>query len=400
MIRLPPRHIAECGALGYDRVVMSDRPEPPTLSQAGRLAQIALTVGTLALTALVFSPFVSPILWTVVLSYALYPLYGRVFRATGGREAVSAFLMCAVMAVGLLLPLFYLTLLVAQDLADTISSLLAYLQQEEGLPGEGWRRFPVIAGFVEQVQNLERLTGSDLRSSLVEGVADLGRILIQQSTRAVRNLLQAGVEFGIVLLASFYFFRDGARLVAWMQEVVPITPERQRLILRRFDEVLKGAVYGNTVVALLEGFIGGMAFWLVGLPSPILWGAVMAITAYLPLIGAGLVWIPAAIYFVLQGAYGRLSVLVVAGVGIAVIDYLVRNIVVGEAAKLHSLIMFFSVIGGIQFFGLVGIIVGPFVVAVAVALLEAYRGEQATPVLIVAEQGPREEPIVRGRGAG
>lgn len=377
-IRIPSPYLAVCASLGYDPPAMTNQPGPPILSQAGRLAQIALMGGALVLTALLFSPFLSPILWAVVLSYTLYPLYGRVLRATGGRKALSAFLMCTVMTVGFLLPLLYVVLLVAQDFADTTSTLLTYLNAEGGSFWEGWRRYPVIAGFVERLQNLERSTGTDLRSSLVAGVADLGKVLVEQSTAVVRNLLQGAVEFGIVLLSAFYFFRDGKHIVEWMQKTAPITPERWQVVLKRFDEVVKGAVYGNTVVALLEGFIGGVAFWLAGLPSPILWGCVMAITAYIPFVGAGLVWLPVAVYFGLQGAYGQLSIIIVAGIVLAVIiDDLVRNIIVGEASKLHSLIMFFSVIGGIALFGLIGIVAGPLVVAVSVALLETYQVEQS-----------------------
>jgi len=355
---------------------MPHQAERPTVSQTNRFAQIALMVGVLLLAALLLSPFLSSILWAIVLSYALYPLYGRVLRATGGREAVSAFLLCTVITIGLLLPLFYLTLLVAQDLAGMVSSLVTYLQQGERPLGEGWRRYPVIAGFVTQFQNLERVTGTDLRSSLVTGVADLGKLLIEQSTNVVTNLVQRAIEFGIVLLSAFYFFRDGKHIVDWTQENLPITRERRRLILTRFDEVVKGAVYGNTIVALLEGFIGWLAFWSVGLPSPILWGAVMAITAYIPFVGAALVWFPAAIYLAIQGAYMQAGALVVAGIVLSVvIDELVRNMIVGKASKLHSLIMFFSVIGGIQFFGLVGIVAGPLVVALAVTLLETYHPE-------------------------
>ncbi|MGA6825992.1 AI-2E family transporter [Nitrospira sp. NS4] len=360
---------------------MPHQPERQTVSQTNRFAQVALMVGTLALAALLFSPFFSPILWAVVLVYALYPLYGRVLRATGGREALSAVLMCTVTTIGLLLPLFYLTLLVAQDLAGMVSSLVTYLQQGERSVGEGWRRYPVIAGFVAQFQNLERLTGSDLRSGLVTGVADLGKLLIEQSTNVVTNLVQRGIEFGIVLLSAFYFFRDGKHIVDWTQETLPITPERRLLVLTRFDEVVKGAVYGNTIVALLEGFIGWLAFWSVGLPSPILWGAVMAITAYIPFVGAALVWFPAAIYLAIQGAYMQSGALVAAGIVLSVvIDELVRNMIVGKASKLHSLIMFFSVLGGLRFFGLVGIVAGPLVVAMAVTFLEAYRNDQVAPV--------------------
>lgn len=164
--------------------------------------------------------------------------------------------------------------------------------------------------------------------------------------------------------------------------------------------MVKGAVYGNTIVALFEGFIGGVAFWVVDLPSPVLWGAVMAITAYIPMIGAGLVWVPAAIYFGLQGAYLQLAVLVAAGLGIAMIDYLVRHIVVGQASKLHALIMFFSVIGGLQFFGLIGIIAGLFVVAVAVAFLETSRSERTVLGAGAVDRRHWEESIARRHGAG
>lgn len=372
------RQVAVVVALRYDSSHMPPQPEHQAILKASRLTHIALMVGTLALAGLILSPLLSPILWAVVLVYALYPLYGRVLRVTGGRESLSAFLLCTIMTIGFLLPLFYLTLLVAQDLAGMVSSLVTYLQQGELSVGEGWRRYPVIAGFVAQFQNLERLTGSDLQSSLVAGVADLGKLLIQQSTNVVSNVVQWAIEFGIVLLSAFYFFRDGRRFVDWTQENLPIAPERRRLVLTRFDEVVKGAVYGNTIVALLEGFIGWLAFWSVGLPSPILWGAVMAITAYIPFVGAAMVWVPAAIYLAIQGAYTQAGVLVVVGIVLSVVvDELVRNMIVGKASKVHSLIMFFSVIGGIQFFGLVGIVAGPLVVAVALTLLETYRNDAA-----------------------
>jgi len=181
-----------------------------------------------------------------------------------------------------------------------------------------------------------------------------------------------------VLLSSFYFFRDGHHIVNWAHDNLPVTPERRRLVLKRFDEVVKGAVYGNTIVALLEGFIGWFAFWVVGLPSPILWGAVMAITAYIPFVGGAMVWFPGAVYLAIQGAYGRAAILVGAGIVLSVIvDDLVRNVIVGQVSKLHTLIMFFSVIGGIEFFGLIGIVAGPLVVALAVTLLETYHSEEA-----------------------
>jgi predicted PurR-regulated permease PerM len=144
-------------------------------------------------------------------------------------------------------------------------------------------------------------------------------------------------------------------------------------LAKRFDDVVKGTVYGNTVIALLEGLVGGIAFWSVGLPSAVLWGTIMAILAYLPLVGAGLVWMPAAAYLVWQGTYGKALVLVGFGAVIAVMDYLIRTIVVGGRSHLHTLLVFFSVLGGLQLFGLVGIVVGPMVVAVGITVVEMWK---------------------------
>jgi len=182
-------------------------------------------------------------------------------------------------------------------------------------------------------------------------------------------------------LSTFYFFRDGESALDWVKELIPLAEAQQRLVIRRFDEVVKGAVIGNTLVAALEGVVGGLAFWLLGLPAALLWGTVMAVLAYLPLIGATIVWGPVASYLFLQGRYVSGAVLCIAGVIIAVLDYVVRTVVVGEASKLHTLLAFFAMLGGIQFFGLVGIVAGPLVVAVSVALLESYRIERSSLVI-------------------
>jgi predicted PurR-regulated permease PerM len=353
--------------------------------RTGRVIRTVLVAGILALGLAVFSPFVSPLLWAAVLCYALYPFYSRLVRATGGRRALSALVMCLILIVGVIVPLVYLSLLIAEDVTETYRTVVAALHEGEQPLLEGWRRYPFLATPAEALQNLERLTGTNLRASIAENLAELGKVLVGQVTRIVTHALYAVVQLGMILLCAFYFFRDGEAMIAWLRAALPIAPERQALLGRRFDEVVKGAVYGNTVIALMEGVIGGLAFWVVGLPSAVLWGATMAIFAYLPLIGAGLIWIPAAGYLFWQGAYLKVIVLVGVGAVMAVMDYLVRTIVVGGRSHLHTLLVFFSVLGGLQLFGLVGIVAGPLVVAVGIALVETYRME-AQPVIVPAPE--------------
>lgn len=343
--------------------------------------RMALAAGILALGFSVFRPFLSPLLWAGVLCYALYPLYTRLVRATGGRRTVSALAMCLILTVGIIVPLVYLSVLIAEDLTETYRTIVASLMEKERPLFAEWRKYPFLAALADALQNLERLTRTDLRVSLAENLADLGRVLVEQVTRLVTHALYALVQLGMILLCAFYFFRDGDALVNWLRAMSPIAPERQRLLGRRFDEVVKGAVYGNTLIALLEGVIGGLAFWIVGLPSAVLWGAVMAVFAYLPLVGAGFIWVPAAAYLFWQGAYVKFAILVSVGVVLAVVDYLIRTIVVGGRSRLHTLLVFFSVLGGLQVFGLVGMVAGPLVVAVGITLVESYRTEQTSTLV-------------------
>ncbi len=344
-----------------------------------KTVRLVLTIGILILAAALLSPFLSPLLWAGVLCYALNPVYIWMVRVSGGRRALSALAMCVVLTVGIIVPLVYLSLVVAEDVTKTYRTWVVSLREGDRLWFEGWRKNPLLAAPAMALENLERLTGTDLRTSLVENLTELGKMLVEQVTRIVTHALQALVQLAMILLCAFYFFRDGDALIEWLGSTAVIEPERQRLLARRFDDVIKGAVYGNTVIALLEGLTGGIAFWLVGLPAPVLWGAIMAMLAYLPLVGAGLVWIPAAGYLTWQGAYGKALILVGFGIVIAVMDYLIRNILVGGRSNLHTLLVFFSVLGGLQLFGLVGIVAGPMVVAVAITIVDMWRAEVTLP---------------------
>jgi predicted PurR-regulated permease PerM len=350
------------------------------IEQGVRLVRLALIAGLGYLLFATLEPFFSALIWSAALSYGLYPLYCRLVRVTGNRTSLSAAIMSLTVTVGFILPLVYISLVIGKELARTYLSVVASMQQGPSLV-EQWRGYPWVSDLIRQLQEFERMTGTDLRSVLIGNLADWGSTIVEKLTRMAGNALTALTELGIILLSMFYFFRDGEGLVDWIKELLPLPEAQQQLLAHRFREVVKGAVLGNTLVAALEGIVGGFAFWLVGLPAALLWGTLMAVLAYLPLIGAAMVWGPVALYQIIQGHYAAAAILCLAGVVIAVLDYVVRTIVVGEASKLHTLLTFFAVLGGIRFFGLVGIVAGPLVVAVSVALLESYRLERSSLVI-------------------
>ena len=352
------------------------RREERTLDPTARLVSLIFLVGLGYLLFATFRPYFSALVWSAVLSYGLYPQYCRVVMLTGERRSLSASLMSVAVTIGVILPLAYLSFLIGKELASTYLSVVSFLEQGPGVL-ERWRVHPWATAILEQMQEFQRLTGTDLRSVLVDNLAQLGSALVDRLTQVAKNVLVGLTQLGIILLCTFYFFRDGKSMLEWVKAVLPLEETQQQLVVLRFGEVVKGAVLGNTLVAAFEGLVGGLAFWLAGVPVPLLWGAVMGILAYLPLVGAGIVWLPVALYLFVQGDYAAGAILCVSGFVIAVLDYVVRTVVVGEAAKLHTLLTFFSVLGGIQFFGLVGIVAGPLVVAISFTLLDSYRMKRA-----------------------
>lgn len=343
--------------------------------QAARLVRLALAGGLAYLLFLTFSPFFTAIAWAAVLAYTLFPLHRRLVRAIGGRQTLSAFLMCIGVVLAIILPLVYLSTVVGTELAGTFKAVTT-LVGEGGLMEEGWRDAPLVAFVQDRLRDYERLTGTDLRPVLADNLKDIGRWLLEEMALVARNLVVGLFQTILMLVCIFYFFRDGERMVSWIEAALSLTPSQQRMVFERFDEVVTASVEGGTVVALLEGLVGGVAFWITGLPTPVLWGMVMGLLAYVPAIGASLVWVPAAGYLWMTGAYGKMAIVCVAGVLIALIDQALRTILVGNRSKLHPMLVFFSVLGGIKVFGILGIVAGPLAVAIGRALLDIYRLEK------------------------
>jgi predicted PurR-regulated permease PerM len=343
--------------------------------QAARLARLALAAGVAYLLFQTFSPFFTPIAWAAVLAYALHPLHRRLASATGGKKALSAMLMCIGVTLVIILPLLYLSTVVGGELASTYKTVSA-LVGESGSLEEGWRDSPLLTLVREQVREYERLTGTDVRGMLAANLRDIGKWLLEEVTLVAQNVVVGLFQLALMLVSIFYFFRDGERVVAWLEAALPLSNRHQRMVFQRFDEVVTASVEGSTAVALLEGVVGGLAFGLTGLPTPVLCGVIMGLLAYVPAVGASLVWAPGALYLWFVGAYWKTAIVCVAGMLITLIDQVLRTILVGDRSKLHPMLVFFSVLGGIKVFGILGIVAGPLIVAIGRAILDIYRLEQ------------------------
>jgi predicted PurR-regulated permease PerM len=212
------------------------------------------------------------------------------------------------------------------------------------------------------------------RIFIVQRMQTWGSALAASTLVVVGGAVGAIAQVLLVVFTLFYFFRDGERIRQAAYEMVPLQRVQWQDIIARTQDVIAATVYGVLAIAAIQGLLGTFIFWTLGLPSPLLWGVLMFFLSMIPMAGAFLVWVPAAIYLALTGAFVKAGILVVWGVlVIGSIDNILSPRLVGRRARLHELLVFFGVLGGIQVFGVLGLVLGPVVVAMTLALIEMAR---------------------------
>jgi predicted PurR-regulated permease PerM len=231
------------------------------------------------------------------------------------------------------------------------------------------------------------------RKFVADRMQTWGAALAASTLVVVGGAVGAVAQTLVVVFTLFYFFRDGERIRLAAYEMVPLQRLQWHDIITRTQDVIGATVYGVLAISAIQGVLGTFIFWSLGLPSPILWGVVMFFLSMIPMAGAFLVWVPAAAYLALTGAFVKAGILVVWGlVVIGGIDNVLSPRLVGRRARLHELLIFFSVLGGLQVFGVLGLVLGPVVVAMTLALIEMARqaghppSETLTRETVIEEQ--------------
>ena len=224
---------------------------------------------------------------------------------------------------------------------------------------------------------LENHTGvSQARSQQILGdtLKTTTQNLVSQTVGFVGGAIGLIVQGFFVIITMYYLFRDGERVQDAIGKFLPLQKSQSKALFARTREVIEASVYGVLTVATVQGTLGGLAFWFLGLPSALLWGVVMTLLSVIPMAGSWLVWIPAVAYLLATGHWIKAIALLAWGaLVVGTVDNFLRPKLVGKRAHLHELLVFFSVIGGLKVFGFLGLILGPVVLAITIALLEATK---------------------------
>ena len=317
---------------------------------------------------LMVQPFVNVVLWAAVLAVVFYPMHRRIQARVGSPSGAAALS----------------TLLVIVLICFPRPS--SRWQSSASLPEPPTTCRPGCRGYRPPRRSLGRLdprtderlrrdrSGRGARSSLRSGCRRGAVPSRPARCCVVGGAVGAIVQMVLVVFTMFYMFRDGDRIRHAVYRILPLERIQMHDITVRTKEVIDATIYGVLVISAIQGTLGAIIFSLLGLPSPLLWGVVMFFLSMIPMAGSFLVWVPAAIYLALTGEYVKAGMLVAWGaIVIGSIDNFLSPRLVGRRARLHELLIFFSVLGGLQVFGVLGLVLGPVVVAVTLALIEMVR---------------------------
>ncbi|MCA1779444.1 MAG: AI-2E family transporter [Xanthomonadaceae bacterium] len=232
--------------------------------------------------------------------------------------------------------------------------------------------FPAVQAFLERF-NIDIRA---LREGATNAAITASRLLGQNALAVGQGTFEFVLKLALMLYITFFLLRDGRRLVEKLIHVLPLGDERERMLFQKFAEVARATVKGNLLVAMVQGALGGIIFWILGIPAALLWGVIMTVLSLIPAVGAGLVWLPAAIYLYAIGEWISASVLISYGlVVIGLADNILRPILVGRDTKLPDWMVLLSTLGGLALFGINGFVVGPLIAVLFIAFWQIFGDE-------------------------
>jgi predicted PurR-regulated permease PerM len=296
-----------------------------------------------------------------------YPIHKRIVTMTK-RPGWSALLSTVIVIAVIVLPLTLLTLVVAKEIGDVAKNAQEFLRSLLD------PRSPVIGWITVRLGRYFDVSHLDLQGYLLDRLENVSGTIAGRTLGLLGGVVGGIFQAFFTIFTMYYLFRDGERIYSAMLDAIPLNAAETRKIFDRTREVIHASVFGVIVIAMVQGTLGGMAFAALGLPSPVVWGVVMFFLSMVPMVGSSVIWVPTAIYLAAAGHYGKAVALALWGaLVIGTIDNILRPKLVGERARLHELLIFFSVLGGLQIWGPLGLVLGPVMIAITIALFDIFR---------------------------
>jgi predicted PurR-regulated permease PerM len=332
-----------------------------------------------------FQPFLAPIAWAIILRFAFQPAHQWLRQRLPNRPNLVALLASGVVTLAVAIPAFAISSILTHEAAGAVDEVKRFLQAG-GL--ERW---------AEQLRELAWIplwrwlsswldtTAIDLRGMLLRSLNTGVNVLVEQMTVGAANLVVIALKFVLMLLTLFFVFRDGEAFYYWVRTTLPFSPAQQERVFIRLGQTVNAVTYGIGITAAVQGLLAGLLYWILGVPFPAFWGLLTAVVAPIPIGGTALVWVPAGVYLILAESLVRGVILLACGaLVVSTIDNVLKTYLISGRTQLPPLILFFAILGGLRVYGVLGVFVGPLLLALVIDAVTLYRDISAERRPVVA----------------
>jgi predicted PurR-regulated permease PerM len=338
--------------------------------QAAVICLLVLAAVALYLCYVIAKPFLGPVLIAVMLAIVFYPLHARM-QLLFHRPSVAAALSTILVLLIVTIPMVVLGISVSGELRAVAHSLREQSGSQGGLS-------PYLAqwgeGLLKRLGNYVDVSQLDPQAALLRWAEQASSYLLSIGAAAVTNLLAFVLDTVVVFFSLFFFFREGKSIRQGLSAMLPLYPDQTDRLFTGISETMIANLYGGVAVGAAQGILTGLSFWVLGLATPILWALVTGLASLVPFVGSALVWGPASILLFLSGHWVKALILLIWGAAVVgQVDVVVRPYVVSARVKVHTLLVFFALLGGVEAFGIIGIFVGPVILSVTLAVLDMLR---------------------------
>jgi predicted PurR-regulated permease PerM len=319
----------------------------------------------------IYEPFLPALGWAAILVIFFYPMHHWMSQRFPAARAAA--LSTLAVTILLIVPAILLTSLFVREAVSISRGVQASLMQDHA---------PAIAKIwawiAQHVPGLD--PNADVLDMLQQAVQKQAGFLAQRLGSVLKNIATFIFDLFVMIFALFYFFRDADEIIRGVHSFLPFDAEHRDAMIVQAGNLISASVTTSLIIAAIQGVLGGLGFVLVGLPTPLFWGVAMAFFSLVPVVGSGLIFVPAALWLGFTGHWGRALLLLVICAGVTtIVDNVLRPILLGGRTELSGLVIFISVVGGVAVFGMLGLVLGPILVATAASVLAVYINRPESP---------------------
>lgn len=327
----------------------------------------------------IFKLFLIPILWAIILTLVFYPVHVRFLRLFKRRKNLAAFATVLVVFVLTVGPMVFFSGTLVREILQFYADVGGWIAEKKY--EAVWNRLLESPLRVIWDKIMEKTASLDIQivPVLAKAAQSASQMIVGQVQSGAKNFLLFVLNYVIMIIIFFFFVRDGEAMGRAVKDLFPMTKENKEIVFDRLSVTVSAVVRGLVITGGVQAVLAGLAFWILGVPFPVFLALLIAFLAMVPIGGAVLVWLPSAVYLYLDGHWGRALILFLWGaLVISTVDNFLKPLIIGEKTKLPTLFLFLSILGGMAFYGLIGVFLGPLMVALFLTLIDIYRKEYKT----------------------